>query len=255
MELRISDLTIEHAGDGYVVRPVSGLNLSATSGSLVLLMGPSGCGKTSVLSCLGGILTPKRGRIRFGDVDIAALTGAALTLHRRRTVGIVFQAFNLVPSMTALENVMLPLRNGGVQRRQARARAGVLLEQVGLGHRIHHRPGDMSGGEQQRVAIARALVFDPPLLVADEPTTHLDSMRVEVILNLLRELADGDRLVVIATHDYRLVPIADRVVDLVPTAGHATGPRERMMVVAARSSSAPRLPNGATAQAEPVRCR
>src|SRR5262245_40436678 len=127
MNLEIRDLTIEYASGGSVVRPVSGLNLSASSGSLVLLLGPSGCGKTSLLSCLGGILTPKHGRIQFGDVDVAALTGAALTAYRRHTVGIVFQAFNLVPSMTALENVMVPLCNGGVRRRKARARAGRLL--------------------------------------------------------------------------------------------------------------------------------
>src|SRR6476659_1683524 len=138
MELEIRELTIEHASGGDVVRPVSGLNLSASSGSLLLLLGPSGCGKTSVLSCLGGILTPTHGRIQFGSVDVGALTGAALTAYRRRTVGIVFQAFNLVPSMTALENVMVPLCNGGVRMRVARSRAGRLLEQVGLGHRTHH---------------------------------------------------------------------------------------------------------------------
>jgi putative ABC transport system ATP-binding protein len=216
MKLEIRDLTIEYASGGSVVRPVSGLNLSASSGSLVLLLGPSGCGKTSLLSCLGGILTPKHGHIEFGDLDVAALRGAALTAYRRRTVGIVFQAFNLVPSMTALENVMVPLCNGGVRGRKARARAGELLEQVGLGDRTNHRPGHMSGGQQQRVAIARALASDPPLLLADEPTSHLDSIRVEEVMKLLRELADGDRLVVIATHDQRLLPIADRVVELVP---------------------------------------
>jgi putative ABC transport system ATP-binding protein len=216
MKLEIRDLTIEYASGGSVDRPVSGFNLSASSGSLVLLLGPSGCGKTSLLSCLGGILTPKHGRIQFGDVDVAALSGAALTAYRRRTVGIVFQAFNLVPSMTALENVMVPLCNGGVRRRKARARAGRLLEQVGLGDRTNHRPGRMSGGQQQRVAIARAHALDPPLLLADEPTTHLDSIQLEGVMKLLRELADGDRLVVIATHDQRLLPIADRVVELVP---------------------------------------
>jgi len=219
MNLDIRDLTIEYASGGYVVRPISGLDVRATSGSLVLVLGPSGCGKTSLLACLGGILTPKRGSIQFGDVDVAALTGAALTAYRRRTVGIVFQAFNLVPSMSALENVMLPLCNGGVRRHEARARACRLLEQVGLHDRARHRPGDMSGGQQQRVAIARALAFDPPLLLADEPTTHLDSTRVEGVLDLLRDLAGDDRLVVIATHDQRLLPAADRVIELVPNVG------------------------------------
>jgi putative ABC transport system ATP-binding protein len=218
MKLNIHHLTIEYASGGSVVRPVSGLDLSASSGSLVLLLGPSGCGKTSLLSCLGGILTPKHGRIQFGDVEVDALKGAELTAYRRHTVGIVFQAFNLVPSMTALENVMVPLCNGGVRARKARALAGRLLEQVGLGDRTDDRPGRMSGGEQQRVAIARALALDPPLLLFDEPSAHLDSIRVEEILKLLRELADGERLVVTATHDQRLLPIADRVVELVPKA-------------------------------------
>ncbi len=198
----------------------------------MLLLGPSGCGKTSLLSVLGGILTPKDGHIQFGDVDIAALSGASLTAYRRHTVGIVFQAFNLVPSMTAMENVMLPLCNGGVKRRQARARATELLEQVGLSERTHHRPGALSGGQQQRVAIARALAFDPPLLVADEPTAHLDYIQVEGILKLLRELANGDRLVVIATHDQRLLPIADRVVELVPHVGQTNRPPERVTLAA-----------------------
>lgn len=239
MKLNIRHLTIEYASGGSVVRPVSGLDLSASSGSLVLLLGPSGCGKTSLLSCLGGILTPKHGRIRFGDVEVDALKGAKLTAYRRHMVGIVFQAFNLVPSMTALENVMVPLCNGGVRRRKARARADSLLEQVGLGDRTDDRPSRMSGGEQQRVAIARALALDPPLLLADEPTAHLDSIGVEGVMRLLRELADGDRLVVIATHDERLLPIADRVVELVPKTTrdlreHVTPlPMERVAVEAA----------------------
>jgi putative ABC transport system ATP-binding protein len=232
MDLQIRDLSIEFASGGYVIRPVTGLNLTASSGSLVLLLGPSGCGKTSLLSCLGGILTPKSGSIHFGDVDIAALRGKELTEYRRHTVGIVFQAFNLVPSMTALENVMLPMCNGGMPRRQARARARELLDQVDLGERTHHRPSELSGGQQQRVAIARALGFDPPLLVADEPTAHLDYIQVEGVLKLLRELANGDRLVVIATHDQRLLPIADRVVELVPMHDNASRAPEQVSLAA-----------------------
>lgn len=230
MELSIRDLTIEYSSGGYVVRPVDGLDLTASTGSLVLLLGPSGCGKTSLLSCLGGILTPKHGSIRFGDVNIAGLSGPSLTTFRRQTVGIVFQAFNLVPSMTALENVMVPLCNGGMRRRLARSRANQLLADVGLADRTSHRPGDMSGGQQQRVAIARALAFDPPLLLADEPTAHLDYIQVEGVLKLIRQLADGDRLVIIATHDHRLLPIADRVVELVPEVGHTARPPERVLL-------------------------
>lgn len=216
MELQIDDLTIEYTSGGYVVRPIDGLDLRATTGSLVLLLGPSGCGKTSLLSCLGGILSPARGRVRFGDVEVTSLKGPMMTEYRRRTVGIVFQSFNLVSSLTAFENVMQPLRSAGVPRRSARERATALLEEVGLRARASHRPGDLSGGEQQRVAVARALALNPPLLLADEPTAHLDYVQVEAVLTLLRQLSTSDRLVLVATHDQRLMPIADRVVQLVP---------------------------------------
>ena len=135
----------------------------------------------------------------------------------------MFQAFNLVPSLSALENVEIPLRAAKVGRKERRARATELLEQVGLADRISHRPGDMSGGQQQRVAIARALALDPPLLLADEPTAHLDYIQVEEVLRLLRDLASGERVVVISTHDQRMLPLADRVVELVPQFGQAEG--------------------------------
>jgi putative ABC transport system ATP-binding protein len=215
-ELRIADLTVEYARGDYIVRPIDSLNLVANSGELVLLLGPSGCGKTTLLSCLAGILSPQSGSIHVGDVDVTRLDGDALGAYRRHTVGICFQAFNLIPSLSALENVAAPLRAGGVSHHDARQKATVLLETVSLGERMHHKPGDLSGGQQQRVAIARALAWDPPLLLADEPTAHLDYVQVESILRLIRELATPGRLVVIATHDYRMVPLADRVIDMAP---------------------------------------
>ncbi len=198
------------------MRPIDGLNLDVAAGSLVILLGPSGCGKTTLLSCLGGILRPTGGAIKFGDVDVTSLDARGLSTYRRETVGIVFQAFNLVPSLTALENVMVPLLAAGVPRRAARKRAGQLLGRVGLEDRMSHRPGDLSGGQQQRVAVARAIALDPPLILADEPTAHLDFIQVEEVLRLIRELAAGERMVVVATHDSRILPLADRVVELVP---------------------------------------
>jgi len=215
-DLSIQDLAVEYSRGGYTVRAIDGLSLDISAGSLVILLGPSGCGKTTLLSCLGGILRPTSGAIKFGDVDVTALDAGALAAYRRDSVGIVFQAFNLVPSLTALENVMVPLLAAGTPRRAARKRAEQLLSRVGLEDRVGHRPGDLSGGQQQRVAVARAIALDPPLILADEPTAHLDFIQVEEVLRLIRELASGDRMVVVATHDSRMLPLADRVVELVP---------------------------------------
>jgi putative ABC transport system ATP-binding protein len=216
MRLQIEDLVVEYRSGGYVVRPIDHLSADVASGELVLLLGPSGCGKTTLLCALAGILSPTSGHIRAGDTKVDGLAGRELTSYRRSTVGIVFQSFNLVPSLTAAENVQAVLSLAGVPRRRARARARELIELVGLGHRAHHRPGDLSGGEQQRVATARALAHDPPILLADEPTAHLDQVQVEEVLSLLRRLASPGRLVVVATHDPRLVPLADRVINLGP---------------------------------------
>src|SRR6201991_4833700 len=137
-DLRIDDLVVEYSSGGYAVRPIDGLCLEVKAGSLALLLGPSGCGKTTLLSCLGGILRPTSGRIALGDVDVTKLDANALTMYRRRTVGIVFQAFNLLASLTALENVMVPMDAAGVNRRESRQRADELLERVGLKDRMHH---------------------------------------------------------------------------------------------------------------------
>lgn len=215
-DLKIKDLVVEYSSGAEAVRPINHLNLDLAEGSLAILLGPSGCGKTTLLSCLGGILHPTAGKIEFGDIDLTELDAEQLSEYRRNTVGIVFQAFNLVPSLTAIENVMVPLRAANVGRKEAHQRAAELLDRVGLAHRLHHRPGDLSGGQQQRVAVARAIALDPPLLIADEPTAHLDYIQVESVLTLIRELASGPRVVVVATHDTRMLPLADRVVELVP---------------------------------------
>jgi len=215
-DLIVTDLTVEYTAGDYVVRPLDKFNLHAPDGSLVILLGPSGCGKTTLLSALAGILTPTSGTITHAGRTISGLTGKALTEHRRHGVGVVFQAFNLVPSLDATENVMAPMLAAGISSRDARARAVQLLDQVGLAERAHHHPGDMSGGQQQRVAIARALGLDPPLILADEPTAHLDYIQVETVLRIVRGLAHPGRVVVVATHDDRMIPLADQVVELVP---------------------------------------
>jgi len=216
VELAVNELTVEYQSGDYVIRPLDRLNMQVDKGSLALLLGPSGCGKTTLLSCLAGILSPTRGSIVFRGEEVSALEGPALTTYRRHRVGVVFQAFNLIPSLSATDNVAAPLWAAGVRGPKARARAEVLLRRVGLKDRMHHHPGDLSGGQQQRVAIARALALDPPLILADEPTAHLDYIQVEEILRLIGELASEGRVVAVATHDDRLLPLADQVVELVP---------------------------------------
>ena len=215
-DLTVTDLTVEFSAKGYVLRPLNQLNVSAQDGQLVALLGPSGCGKTTLLSCLAGLLTPTSGRIEFAGIDVTALSGKQLTNYRRHTVGVVFQAFNLVRSLTARENVMAPMTLTGLSRREAGKRAQELLELVGLGERVKHRPGELSGGQQQRVAIARALAWEPALLLADEPTAHLDHVQVEGVLRVLRDIASTGRLVVLSTHDARVSRITDHVIELAP---------------------------------------
>ena len=229
-DLSIQDLVVEYSSGGYAVRPINGLNLDVAAGSLVILLGPSGCGKTTLLSCLGGILRPKSGAIKFDDVDVTKLDGAALANYRRNKVGIVFQAFNLVPSLTALENVMVPLRAAGFSRAASRRRAEELLKRVNLEERMKHHPGDLSGGQQQRVAVARAIALEPPLILADEPTAHLDFIQVEEVLRLIRSLAEGERVVVVATHDSRILPLADRIVEMTPALVSTNRPPETVQL-------------------------
>ena len=231
-DIRIRDLTMEYSSGGTAVRPFNHFDLDIKSGNLALLLGASGCGKTTLLSMMASILTPTSGSIHVGDVEVTELKGAALAEYRRRTCGVVFQSFNLVPSLTAQENIYVAMRSAGVDRGKAKARSAELLEMVGLTDRMHHRPGKLSGGQQQRVAIARALSLDPPLIVADEPTASLDYVQVDGVIRLLRDLAAPGRVVVIATHDERLLPLADRVVELTPRHTDETRPPERVELAA-----------------------
>jgi putative ABC transport system ATP-binding protein len=229
--LAVEDLVVEYSAGGYAHRPIDGLSFHADSGSLVLLLGPSGCGKTTLLSCIAGLLRPTSGSISVGPHEVTSLAGRSLDRYRQATVGIVFQAFNLVPSLTALENVELPMWTAGWSRRRARDRATELLASVGLSDRVKHRPKELSGGQQQRVAIARALALDPTVVLADEPTAHLDHIQVEGILRVLRDLAQPGRLVIVSTHDDRLLPLADVLVGLTPRRNSVErgGPRARTL--------------------------
>ncbi len=229
-QLVVDDLTVSFDSGGYVIKPLDGLSFAADDGELVVLLGPSGCGKTTLLSCLAGLLTPTSGRVGLGSTVVTELRGPALAEYRRHTVGVVFQAFNLIPSLSARGNVVVPMRLAGVPRAKAKARAAELLGIVGLGERVNHRPAQLSGGQQQRVAIARALVHEPQLILADEPTAHLDHIQVEGILRLLRELASPGRIVVVSTHDDRVSQLADRVIELAPHFSDADKPPEEVVL-------------------------
>jgi ABC-type lipoprotein export system ATPase subunit len=185
-----------------VVRALDGVSLSVPRGEFLALLGTSGSGKSTLLNLIAGLDHPSDGSLRIFDQDLAAMSRKELSLHRRRNVGIIFQSFNLVPSMTALENVTLAMMFAGVPRAERDARAASLLESVGLKDRQHHRPKELSGGEQQRVAIARALSNNPHILLADEPTGNLDSRTSAEIMRILEDLNRRDgRTVIMVTHD------------------------------------------------------
>lgn len=211
-DLAVDGVTVEYRDAGQTVRPLDGLSFQARDGELVVVKAPSGGGKTTLLCVLAGLLSPTTGRVIFGTTEVTALTGRELMAHRRRTAGMVFQSFNLVASLSAAENVSVPLMLTGTRPRQARARALEALDRVGLADRAGFRAGRLSGGQQQRVAFARALVREPGLLLADEPTAHLDAPNADAIVRLLRETARPGRLVVVATHDDRFLEVADRLV-------------------------------------------
>ena len=191
-----------------VVRALDGVSLAIGEGEFVALLGTSGSGKSTLLNLIAGLDRPTDGALRVFDRDLAQMSSMELSLHRRKNVGIIFQSFNLVSTMTAAENVALAMIFAEVPRAERAARAAALLDSVGLGGRQRHRPKELSGGEQQRVAIARALSNTPQMLLADEPTGNLDSRTSREIMELLKTLNDRDgKTVIMVTHDPSL---ADR---------------------------------------------
>jgi putative ABC transport system ATP-binding protein len=201
-------------GDAFV-DALRGVDLTIARGEVVALVGPSGSGKSTVLNLVGGLDRPTSGQVWINGAELSAGDERALTRHRRQHVGFVFQSFNLLPRLTAEENVALPLMFGGVSPGERLARARSMLGRVGLSHRLAHRPNQLSGGEQQRVAIARALAGQPALLLADEPTGNLDTAAGAEIMALLRELNRERGLsLLVVTHDPEVAAFADRVVKL-----------------------------------------
>jgi putative ABC transport system ATP-binding protein len=210
--LEVSHLTKRYGSGATEVAAVRDVSLAVAPGEIVLIMGPSGSGKTTLLSMLGALLRPTAGTIALDGEELTALSERQLPAIRLRRFGFIFQDFNLLSALTALENVALVAELGGVKRRAARERAAELLTNLGLGERLRHRPEQLSGGEKQRVAIARALINDPALILADEPTANLDAKSGHDLMRLLRRFAkERRRAVVIVSHDQRIRDIADRV--------------------------------------------
>lgn len=202
------------AGAG-TVRAVDHLDLGILRGEFLTLTGPSGSGKSTVLNLLAGLDSPTAGEIEIDGQRLSTLSDDDLTIFRRRKLGIIFQFFNLLPTLTAAENVALPLRADRRPRAEIAERVAGALELVGMGHRARHRPGEMSGGEMQRVAIARALVIDPLVLLADEPTGNLDSKMGQDILELIKSMSERTGVtVVLVTHDLRAAAYGDRMITL-----------------------------------------
>ncbi len=201
-------------GDAFV-DALRGVDLTIARGEFVALVGPSGSGKSTVLNLIGGLDRPTSGQVWINGTELSASDERTLTRHRRQHVGFVFQSFNLLPRLTAEENVALPLMFSGMPEKERRSRARDLLKRVSLERRLDHRPTQLSGGEQQRVAIARALIGQPALLLADEPTGNLDTGTGAEIMALLKKLnQEQDLTLLVVTHDAEVAAFADRVVKL-----------------------------------------
>jgi putative ABC transport system ATP-binding protein len=191
------------------------VSLEIPSGSFAVLMGVSGSGKSTLLNLIGAVDRPTRGRIWLGDVETSALDESALTMLRRKSIGYIFQFFNLIPTLNVVENVAFPLSLAGVGRAEAEGRARAVLREVGLEPRAAHYPNELSGGEMQRVAIGRAIVHRPPLILADEPTGNLDSRTGERILELIRTIHEAQRpTILMATHSERAAAYGDSVIQV-----------------------------------------
>ena len=208
-------LTKIYGQPNAAVTALDHLSMQVEVGEFVAVMGPSGCGKSTLLHLIGGLDRPTEGRVFLNGTDLSSLNDEAISAVRRRKMGFVFQFYNLLPVLTALENAALPMLLDGSDPALARQKAGEWLERFELGNRMGHRPDQLSGGQQQRVAIARALVAEPTLILADEPTGNLDSLASDQIAALLARISsEWDRTVLIVTHDPRIAAQADRVLFL-----------------------------------------
>jgi len=215
LAVRCENVVKTYDTGGQKVTALNGVNLDIAMGELMMLVGPSGCGKTTLISVIAGILDQDHGHCEVFGEDLLNMSGQSKLDFRAHNIGFVFQAFNLLPSLSAAENVSIPLIINGMKRSDAELKAVAVLEQVGLGARVAALPSELSGGQQQRVAIARALVHSPRLIVCDEPTSSLDHETGHNVMSLLKEVAlHKDRALVIVTHDARIFEFADRIAEM-----------------------------------------
>ncbi len=212
--VQLQDVEKEYELGENIVRALRGTDLEIDPGDFVAIMGPSGSGKSTLMNMVGALDTPTSGTVRVEGQDIADLSRSELAVLRSKKVGFVFQTFNLISTMTAQENVALPMLFRGVSRRDRHDRARELLERVELGDRLDHRPKELSGGQRQRVSIARALANDPDIILADEPTGNLDTETGDRIMALLTELNDDGKTIVMVTHDPHDADYADRIINI-----------------------------------------
>jgi putative ABC transport system ATP-binding protein len=213
--VRVRGVTKEFGTGGSLTRALRGVDLDVAYGELLILAGPSGCGKTTLVSIVAGTLEPSDGEVVVLGQDLVAMSSGRKVRFRRENVGFVFQAYNLLPSLTAAENAAVPLLIAGWHRARAVEAASEVLDKLGLGDRLANLPSELSGGQQQRVAIARALVHEPRLLVCDEPTSALDAENGRITMELISEIAvQPDRAVIVVTHDSRVYSFADRIANM-----------------------------------------
>ncbi len=212
--IEIRDLLRHYKMGNNIVKALDGVDLTVEEGELLCLMGPSGSGKSTLLNMIGGLDSPDAGQIVVNGREVSTLDENDLAAYRQREIGFVFQTFNLIPTITAVQNVEYPLVFAHTSRNERRQRAVKLLEQVGLGDRMDHKPTEMSGGQQQRVAVARGLVNRPAILLGDEPTGNLDSKTGEEVLDMLLALNQTGQTMILVTHDPRVAGYASRTVNM-----------------------------------------
>jgi putative ABC transport system ATP-binding protein len=214
--IRVSEVTKDLPLGKVMIHALRGVTMEVDRGEMVGIVGPSGSGKSTLLGIIGGLDSPTAGQIEIDGVDISRMSEDRLTEIRNEKIGFIFQFFNLIPTLTALENVALPIQFARRRQYNPEKRARELLKTLGLGDRLHHRPSELSGGQQQRVAIARALANNPPLILADEPTGNLDSEAGEMVMNTLSDIRQREGTTVIfVTHDPMLAARMDRVLRLI----------------------------------------